>query len=99
MELDAAEGIVVLDAALLLEDSCYRDLVDCVWVVTASDDVRLERLIQRDGLSREDAWNRISSQMTEAERVAQADVVLDNNGTVEQLLQQVNLALPHVYRK
>lgn len=98
-KLANAGDIAVLDAALLLEEACYRDLVDCVWVVTASEDVRLERLMQRDGLKREDAWNRISSQMTEKERIAQADVVLDNNGTIEQLLQQVDFALQRIIRK
>ncbi len=92
-QLAAAEPPVVLDAALLLENAAYRDLVDCVWVVTASPEHQLERLMARNRYSRRQAEARISAQMPEAVRLAQADAVIDNNGTVEETCAGVDALL------
>lgn len=80
--------LVVIDAALLLE-SAATNWIRPVVVVTANEEVRLERIMRRDGLSREQAVARIQAQMSEAERIARADYVIDNSGTLEQLQEQV----------
>lgn len=88
-QLAVAESVIVLDAALLLEDEAYHQLVDQVWVVTAGDN-QLERLIARNGYSFRQAKNRIASQMTDEQRLRYADAVIDNSGTLENTHRQIN---------
>ena len=88
-QLAVAESVIVLDAALLLEDEAYHQLVDQVWVVTAGDN-QLERLIARNGYSFRQAKNRIASQMTDEQRLRYADAVIDNSGTLENTHRQID---------
>ena len=88
-QLAVAESVIVLDAALLLEDEAYHQLVDQVWVVTAGDN-QLERLIARNGYSFRQAKNRIASQMTDEQRLRFADAVIDNSGTLENTHRQID---------
>lgn len=84
-ELEAAGNtIAVLEAAVLFEAG-WEDLVDDVWVVTVEPDIAVQRLASRNGLDEEAARARINSQLTNAERVARADVVIENNSTLEAL--------------
>jgi len=80
--------VIVLDIPLLLETTDGRDL-DGIVVVYADDDVRLRRLIARDGLSEEDARRRLAAQMPLREKLARADWVIDNNGPPERTRDQV----------
>ena len=93
-ELFEAAGptdVVVYDVPLLVEGSKGRQLdFDLVVVVHASTDTRLHRLMERRGLTREEAGHRLNSQATDTERLAIADVVIDNNGTIEQTIAQVD---------
>lgn len=75
----------VVDAAVLLEAG-WQDLCDEVWLVTAPEEVRLTRAMERDGISREAAKARMAAQMSEKQKRALADVVLENAGPVEALL-------------
>ncbi|MEO9103447.1 MAG: dephospho-CoA kinase, partial [Terrimesophilobacter sp.] len=59
-------------------------------VVNASTQTRINRLIDLRGLSREEAVHRLNSQVSDTERLAIADVVIDSNGTLEETLQQVD---------
>ena len=88
-QLAVAESVIVLDAALLLEDEAYHQLVDQVWVVTAGDN-QLERLIARNGYSFRQAKSRIASQMTDEQRLRFADAVIDNSGTLENTHRQID---------
>ena len=81
--------LVVLDAALLLEEACYRELVEEVWVVVTAPDLQMERLMMRNGYDLEQAQARISAQMTDTERLRYADAVIDNSGTLEETYQQI----------
>ena len=83
---------VVLVIPLLIEAG-MTDLVTEVWVVSCSPEQQLHRLIERDRLSLEHAQARLNSQLPIEEKVARADVVLDNSSTQEALLKQVDLAL------
>ncbi len=67
----------VIDAALLLQSDA-KSLCDFVAVVTAPEKVRFERIVARDGLSREKAAERINAQPDESEYLAEADVVVRN---------------------
>jgi dephospho-CoA kinase len=88
---ESPSPILVLVIPLLFEAQMTH-LVTEIWVVYCSDSQQLQRLIQRNHLSKEQAQTRINSQLSLAEKVASADVVLDNSSTPEALLQQVDLA-------
>lgn len=92
-ELNTTAPVIFLDAALLLEEEQYRNLVDEVWVVSLKPETQLERLINRNGYGFRQAKNRIASQMRDGDRVKQADAVIDNNGTMEETLRQVDALL------
>ena len=67
----------------------FIDHCDQIWAVTCDDAVRLSRLIER-GLRRDDAARRMSVQMNNDEYAALADYVIDNSGSLEELLSRVD---------
>ena len=90
-ELAAAapeDAVVVHDVPLLVETG-QASSYDLVLVVQADPDVRVQRLVQR-GLNEDDARARIGAQATDEQRRAAADVVLDNDGTPDELIEQVD---------
>lgn len=76
------DGIVIFDAAVMIESGNYRN-VDRLVVVTADAEAQVRRQRERDGASVEAATRRIASQMPLAEKVKLADYVIDNAGTRE----------------
>lgn len=80
----AGNTVVVLEAAVLFEAG-WEDLADEIWVVAVEPDRAIERLAARNGLDPEAARARINSQLSNAERTARADVVIENNGTLLEL--------------
>jgi phosphopantetheine adenylyltransferase/dephospho-CoA kinase len=85
------ERIVVLEAAVMLEAGWNRS-TDEVWVVIVEPDVAVQRAVARDGLDEAAVRARIAAQMTNAERVARADVVIDNSGTLDLLIGKLDAA-------
>ena len=79
---------VIYDAALIVENNIHEWL-DALIVVSADRATQIERLIRRDDLSREDAIARIESQLPLERKVTVADYVIDNNGTIEDTIAQV----------
>lgn len=77
----------------LLFEAGMTNLVTEIWVVSCSEEQQLERLMRRNNLTLEQAQTRIKSQMPIAEKVARADVVLDNSSSLEALLKQVDTAV------
>ncbi len=75
-------GVLVVDAPLLIETGLHR-LVDEVWLVTVPEETQVERLMVRDGLTREQALARVRSQMPVEEKKRYARVVIDNTGGPE----------------
>ncbi len=82
------DGVVVVDCALLVQTG-LNNLTDEVWLVTASEDTKLNRICSRDHISYEQALNRIRNQVPDAELMKYADQVLVNDGTEQALLAQV----------
>lgn len=82
------EAIVVHDVPLLAELGLASNY-DAVIVVDADDEIRIERLVQR-GLTEDDARARISMQATRQERLAVADYVIENHGSLIDLVTQVD---------
>ena len=85
----AGEDVVVYDMPLLIENG-ETSRVDHVLVVDAPDEVRVRRLVESRGLDESDAKARIKAQIDRESRLAAADTVLDNGGTVDELLAQVD---------
>jgi len=73
--------VVVVEAALLFEAG-WDSLVEEVWVTDSPEQMVIERLKNRNGLSEDEARKRISSQMDRSERLGKADFVIDNSGDV-----------------
>lgn len=71
-------AIAVVDAALMIESGGYRRF-DKIIVVCCSPDIQLSRLIDRDGLSREEAEKRIAAQMPQDEKKEFADYLIDTS--------------------
>ncbi|MGO4187576.1 dephospho-CoA kinase [Pseudarthrobacter sp. TAF60_1] len=84
-----AGGIVVQDIPLLVE-SGQAGTFHLVLVVDAPDDVRIARMLDHRGMTRDQALSRMAAQATRADRLAAADVVLDNSGSVDALLARVD---------
>lgn len=82
------ERVVVLDVPLLFEVG-WQKIVDAIWVVYVDKEVQLSRLIARNQLTLCQAMDRISAQMSLADKVNQADVVIDNNVDIEHTRKQV----------
>jgi dephospho-CoA kinase len=84
--------IVVVDAIKLLETGLYREL-DTIWVVICPRTEQVRRLMTERGLTAEQAETRISAQGSQEEKARQAQVVIDNGGTLEDAERQVDAAL------
>ncbi len=80
--------IAVIDAPLLIEAS-WATMVDIVCVVTASETNIFKRL-EKTGLSRDEIQARIRSQITSDERIKVADVVINNDGSLDELKLKVD---------
>lgn len=84
-------GIVVIEAAVLIEAD-WLPLVDEVWVVSASPATVRIRLFERNGLTEEQADARLRAQLPNNIRRSRADVVIENEGTLEELTAAVDAA-------
>lgn len=88
IELQYPNGIVVIDAALMIESGGYRRL-DKLIVVHCRPEIQLNRLMTRDKLSREAATQRIASQMPQAEKMKFADFLIDTSEGFDDTREQV----------
>lgn len=88
LERASAAPVVVHDVPLLAEGGLSA-LYDLVVVVDVSPRVQLERLVAERGMTREQARSRMSAQATRAERLAVADIVVDNSGSLAELDREV----------
>lgn len=90
-------GLVFIELPLLFETG-YDKKVDQVWLVHVSQDLQLERLKARNNLSDQEARDRIMSQMSEAERIKKAQIILNNDGSLDDLVRQVDYLLSQLER-
>ncbi len=82
-------AVVVYDVPLLAE-ARGGDAWDLVVVAHAPEEVRVRRLVETRGSSEEDAWARIGSQASDADRLALADVVVDTSTTLDETRRQLD---------
>ncbi|MBD2345311.1 dephospho-CoA kinase [Anabaena subtropica] len=92
---ESTSTTLVLVIPLLIEAQ-MTNLVTEIWVVICSESQQLQRLIERNHLTPEQAQARINSQLSLAEKAAIADIVLDNSSSLEALIKQVDTALNFV---
>ncbi|MFF4379089.1 dephospho-CoA kinase [Kitasatospora sp. NPDC001547] len=91
-ELEAAaapDAVVVHDVPLLAENG-LAPLFDLVVVVDAADGVRLDRLVRLRGMAEEEARARMAAQASREDRLAIADLVIDNGGGLAELEARVD---------
>ncbi len=89
-------GIVIIDAPLLFE--CNMEvLADENWLVAADLEVRIERIIKRDGLDRQSILDRINNQMSDEEKMSRADYIINNSGDLEYLYKQIDELIERAY--
>lgn len=81
-------SVAVYMAALLIEAGA-TDRVDEVWVVYVDRETQVRRVMARDGLSRSEAEQRLAAQMPMEEKAERGQVVINNNGTPEELERRV----------
>ena len=94
MELTASyesnhTAVLIYDIPLLIEGEWYT-MMDEVWLVYVSEPTQIERLMSRNGFSKEDALARIKSQMRLDDKRSYADIIIDNNGTPQTLEAQLD---------
>jgi dephospho-CoA kinase len=86
-EKEHPDGIAVVEAAILVETGSFRDYAKLI-VAVCSDEQQIERAMARDGMTREEAVDRLSRQMPLAEKIRYADFVIDTSGAKENTIAQ-----------
>ncbi len=94
LEQADTDNLVVLDIPLLVESSTRT--VAAVVVVDVDPEVAVRRLVEQRGMDEADVRARMARQATRAERLARADVVIDNSGTPAELEAAVDEAWPRL---
>lgn len=83
---------VIMDIPLLFENN-LQDTVDETWLVYASESIQVERLMERNDLTQEEAKARVYSQISIDKKRRMADCVIDNRGTLLELKQNLEALL------
>lgn len=87
--------LVILDIPLLLENHNIAG-ADAIMVVTVPESIQLNRLMQRNNLTKEEAQRRIDAQMPLSEKEKLADFIVDNSGTIANTLTQVDKVIQNI---
>jgi dephospho-CoA kinase len=89
LEGEAAPGAIVVHDVPLIAEGGRTDAYDLVVVVDAPPRVQIDRLVRRRGMTREQAKARMAAQASREQRLAIADIVIDNSGSLTELDRQV----------
>ena len=92
------EDIFFMDMPLLFELQ-YEDWFDQIWLVDVMEETQLSRLMSRNALSQEEAEKRIAAQLSLKEKRKRADVLIDNNGSLEETRRQIRDAIQKLERR
>lgn len=96
-EREDPDGVAVVDAALMVESGGYRRF-DKVIVVYCRPEVQFQRLMTRDGLSREEAEQRVAAQMAQEEKKKYADFLIDTSEGVDSTRKQTEAVFQQLRR-
>ncbi len=91
----ARQPVVVIEAIKLLEGK-LAPACDSIWVTTAPPAVQQQRLMEKRGLSAEEALQRIHAQSPQEQKIAAAQVVIQNSGSFEETWKQVVAAWKNI---
>ena len=94
-QADNPNALLVMDAAVLLEAG-WEDLADETWVIIVDPNTAVSRAVARDGLDEAAVSKRIASQLSNDERSARADVVIDNTGNEAALIARLEVELKRI---
>lgn len=94
----AQQQVVVVEAIKLLEGDLAQ-AVDEVWVVDASPETQLKRLVERRKMPEAEARQRIAAQNAQSDKLSKAAVVIKNDGNIEETWKQVQTAFNNITRK
>ena len=92
LQEEGYEAPVFIDAPLLFESGADK-LCDAVWLVDASIDIRIRRVMARDDVTSEEVKRRILNQMNSSEKIARSTDIIDNSKGKEALYEQVERLL------
>lgn len=84
----ARQPVIVIEAIKLLEGK-FANACDSIWVTTAPQEIQQQRLMEKRGMSAEDALQRIRAQSPQEQKIAAAQVVIQNSGSFEETWKQV----------
>jgi dephospho-CoA kinase len=84
--------VVVVEAIKLIESGMVIELCHTLWVVTAPRQVQIQRLVSERSMSPQEAASRVDAQPPQADKIARADVVIDNGGAITSTARQVKVA-------
>ena len=87
-----SKDFVFKEAAILIESGAYKEM-DKIIVVSCPENIRLERVLKRDGNSPEFVKKRMQNQISETEKINHADFVVKNNGSESDLVLEVELVI------
>jgi len=96
--LEQGAPFVLIDAPVLYE-SGFHAFCEAVICVTAPENLRVERIMRRDGIDREEALLRLDSQMDDATLTARADYVIENDGDRATLYSRVETVMDALIRR
>lgn len=80
--------IIMKEAAILIESGSYKDC-DVVISVLMDKEKRIQRIMARDGFTEEQVMARINNQISDEERIQKSDFIIDNNGDLTHLKNEV----------
>lgn len=92
-ERKSRDGMIILESAILFETGCDR-FCDQIWYVHVSDEIRRERLAANRGYTAEKTESIMLKQLSVQEFYNRCDVVVENDGTKEELAEQIRARLP-----
>jgi dephospho-CoA kinase len=89
------QQVVFLDVPLLFESGMDK-YVDSVWLVDADDETRVQRVVERDGITEDHVIKRMSYQMDREEKIRRSHVILCNNGVKDELYRQIEVLINNI---
>ena len=92
LELGGEKKVMFFDVPLLFEAG-WDKYVQEVWLVTAPEDIRIQRIEVRDGLTEEEIRSRLKLQTSEEEKMERSDVIIENDEGMAKLMGQVEKAI------
>ena len=91
--------VIIIEAIKLLESGRLLSLCNEVWVITATTEAQLTRLLHDRGMSEAEARQRMAAQSTQADKIKRATRVIDNSTTPEALYTQLDVIWNDLVRK